>query len=279
MASKVVPAEAAVARIPDGAVVTVSSSSGLGCPDKVLAAIGARFEAEGHPRDLTTLHPIAAGDMYGIKGIDHIAKDGLLSTVIAGSYPSGPSSLPMPEIWRMLTEDRVAAYNVPSGILFDMHRDVAARRPGVMTQVGIDTFVDPVREGCAMNASAAAKPIVRRVEFGGETWLHFPNIVPGVAIIRATTADEHGNLTYEHEGAYLGGLDQAIAVRNHGGLVIAQVKRVTAAGSLRPHDVRVPGNLVDLVVVDPEQRQTTETLYDPAISGEIMRPWSSFHLA
>ena len=86
-------------------MVTVSSSSGLGCPDKVLAAIGARFDAEGHPRNLTTIHPIAAGDMYGIKGVDHIAKDGLLSTIIGGSYPSGPSSLPMPEIWRMLTED------------------------------------------------------------------------------------------------------------------------------------------------------------------------------
>lgn len=279
MASKVVTPEAAAARIGDGAVVTVSSSSGLGCPDKVLAAIGARFDAEGHPRNLTTIHPIAAGDMYGIKGVDHIAKDGLLATIIGGSYPSGPSSLPMPEIWRMLTEDRIAAYNVPSGILFDMHRDVAANRPGVLTQVGLDTFVDPAREGCAMNARAAARPIVARVEFGGEIWLHFPNIVPDVAIIRATTADEHGNLTYEHEGAYLGGLDQAIAVRNHGGLVIAQVKRVTATGSLRPHDVRVPGHLVDLVVVDPEQRQTTETGYDPAISGEIMRPWSSFSIA
>jgi propionate CoA-transferase len=279
MSSKIVSAEAAAARIPDRAVVTVSSSSGLGCPDRMLAAIGARFDAEGHPRGLTTIHPIAAGDMYGIKGVDHIAKDGLLATIIGGSYPSGPSSLPMPEIWRMLTEERVAAYNVPSGILFDMHRDVAARRPGVLTQVGIDTFVDPIREGCAMNAAAAARPIVSRVDFGGETWLHFPNIVPNVAIIRATTADERGNLTYEHEGAYLGGLDQAIAVRNHGGLVIAQVKRVTAAGSLRPHDVRVPGHLVDLVVVDPEQLQTTETHYDPAISGEIMRPWSSFNLA
>jgi propionate CoA-transferase len=279
MASKIVTAAVAAARIPDGAVVSVSSSSGLGCPDKVLAAIGARFDAEGHPRGLTTLHPIAAGDMYGIKGVDHIAKDGLLGAIIAGSYPSGPSSLPMPEIWRMVVEDRVAAYNVPSGILFDMHRDVAARRPGVLTRIGLDTFVDPVREGCAMNASAEARPIVNRVEFGGETWLHFPNIVPNVAILRATTADERGNLTYEHEGAYLGGLDQAIAVRNHGGLVIAQVKRVTAAGSLRPHDVRVPGHLVDLIVVDPDQRQTTETLYDPAISGEIMRPWTSFNLA
>jgi acyl CoA:acetate/3-ketoacid CoA transferase len=279
LSPKLVTAEEAAAQIADGAVVSVSSSSGLGCPDKVLAAIGARFRHEGHPRGLTTLHPIAAGDMYGIKGIDHIAQDGLLARTICGSYPSGPSTLPMPEIWKMIVEDRVEAYNVPSGILFDMHRDVAARRPGVLTKVGLDTFVDPVREGCAMNAAAAARPIVRRVEFGGETWLHFPNIVPDVCILRATTADEKGNLTYEHEGAYLGGLDQAIATRNHGGLVIAQVKRVTAYGSLRPHDVRVPGHLVDLIVLDPDQKQTTETLYDPAISGEVLRPWSSFDLA
>ncbi len=277
--AKIVSAAEAVARIDDGAVVTVSSSSGLGCPDKVLQAMGERFETEGHPRNLTTLHPIAAGDMYGIKGIDHIARDGLLKRVIAGSYPSGPSSMPMPLIWKMIVEDRVEAYNVPSGILFDMHRDVAARRPGVLTQVGLDTFVDPRREGCAMNASAAGHPIVHRHEMAGDTWLHFPNIVPDVAIIRGTTADEKGNLTFEHEGATLGALDQAIAVRNHRGLVIAQVKRVTAAGSLRPHDVHVPGHLVDLVVVDPEQKQATETDYDPAISGEIMRPWESFRLA
>ena len=140
----------------------------------------------------------------------------------------------------------------------------------MLTQVGLDTFADPIREGCAMNASAAAKPIVRRVDFASETWLHFPNIVPDVAIIRATTADERGNLTYEHEGAYLGGLDQAIAVRNHGGLVIAQVKRVTAEGR-SGRTTRVPGHLVDLVVVDPDQLQTTETLDDPAISRSCGR--------
>lgn len=279
MMSKIVSAAEAAGRTADNAVVSVSSSSGLGCPDKVLEAIGTRFETEGHPRNITTLHPIAAGDMYGIKGVDHIARDGLLSTIIAGSYPSGPSSMPMPEIWKMVVEDRVAAYNVPSGILFDMHRDVAARRPGVLTKVGLGTFVDPVREGCAMNDVAAERPIVTRENFGGETWLHFKNIAPDVAILRATTADERGNLTYEHEGAYLGGLDQAIAVRNNGGIIIAQVKRVTANGSLRPHDVRVPGNLVDCVVVDPEQKQTTETYFDPAISGEVIRPHSSFSLA
>lgn len=277
--TKLTSAADAAARIPDGAIVTVSSSSALGCPDLVMAAIGARFDQEGHPQGLTTIHPIAAGDMYGVKGVDHIAKDGLLARILGGSYPSGPSSKPMPEIWKMVVENRVAAYNVPSGILFDMNRDAAANRPGVLTKVGLETFVDPIREGCAMNAAGAAAPIVARVEFGGDTWLHFPNIIPNVAILRATTADEHGNLTYEHEGAYLGGLEQAICVRNHGGLVIAQVSRMTKRGSLRPHDVRVPGHLVDLVVIDPDQKQTCETHYDPAISGQIMRPWDSFALA
>ncbi|WP_171180725.1 acyl CoA:acetate/3-ketoacid CoA transferase [Ruegeria sp. HKCCD8929] len=276
--SKVVSAADSAARIPDDAVLTVSSSSSLGCPDLVLRAIGERFDAEAHPRNITSLHPIAAGDMYGVKGMDHLAKDGLLARVLAGSYPSGPSSFEMPEIWKMIVEDRVAAYNVPSGILFDMHREAAARRPGVLTKIGLETFVDPIREGCAMNDQGAAAPIVSRVEFAGDTWLHFPNVVPNVCILRATTADERGNLTYEHEGAYLGGLEQAICVRNHGGLVIAQVERVTAAGSLRPHDVRVPGHLVDLVVVDPDQKQTCETPYDPAISGQVMRPWDSFAL-
>ena len=277
--SKLVSAAEAVARIAANAVVTVSSSSALGCPDLVLKALGQRFRDEGHPRNLTTLHPIAAGDMYGVKGIDWIAQDGLLSRVLAGSYPSGSSNLPMPEIWKMIVEDRVEAYNVPSGIMFDMHREAAAKRPGVLTRVGLQTFVDPMREGCAMNAKAAAHPIVSRVEFGGQTWLHFPNIQPDVCILRATTADEWGNLTYEHEGAYLGGIEQAIATRNNGGLVIAQVKRVTSRGSLRPHDVRVPGHLVDLIVIDPDQKQTTETPHDPAISGEVIRPWSSFTLA
>ena len=277
--SKLVSLAEAASRIKDGAVVTVSSSSALGCPDRMIQAIGERFQETGHPRNITTIHPIAAGDMYGVKGMDHIAKEGLLARVIAGSYPSGPSNLPMPAIWKMIVDDAIPAYNVPSGILFDMHRDVAARRPGVLTKVGLETFVDPLREGCAMNAKGAAAPIVKRTEFGGETWLHFPNIVPDVCILRATTADERGNLTYEHEGAYLGGLEQAIATRNHGGVVIAQVKRMTAYGSLRPHNVRIPGHLIDMVVLDPDQKQTTETPYDPAISGEIMRPWSSFERA
>lgn len=275
---KVLTPEAAAALIGDGTVVSVSSSSGLNCPDRMLAAIGERFAREGHPRGITTLHPIASGDMWGIRGIDHIARPGLLARVLAGSFPSGPSSAESPAIWKMILADQVAAYNVPSGILFDMHREVAARRAGVMTRVGLDTYVDPDRQGCAMNG-AAREPIVRKVRFDGEDWLHFPNIRPDVAIIRATTADEAGNLSMEHEGAPLGVLDLAVAARNCGGIVIAQVKRVVARGSIPTQRVYVPSTLVDAIVVDPDQMQTTQTPYDPAISGEIRRPATSFEPA
>jgi propionate CoA-transferase len=274
--NKLISLQAAAQLVRDGDVVTVSASSGLNCPDKMLAAIGERFSQEGHPRDLTMLHPIAAGDMYGIRGIDHIAKPGLIRKVLAGSYPSGPSSLPMPDIWHLIVDDKIAAYNVPSGILFDMQRDAAAKRPGVLTKVGLGTFVDPDLQGCAMNPRAAAEPIVKKIEFEGEEWLFFPTITPRVAIIRASTADERGNLSFEHEGAFLGALDQALAARNSGGVVIAQVKRVVRAGSINPQLVHVPGTLVDQVVVDPDQWQTTQTVYDPAMSGEIVQPESAF---
>lgn len=274
--SKVITPAQAAQLIRDRDVLSISSSSGLGCPDKVLQAIGERFAAGAGPHDLTALSPIAAGDMYGIKGIDHLARPGLLARILAGSYPSGPSTLEMPAIWRMIAADQLAAYNIPSGILFDMHRDAAARRPGVLTQVGMGTFADPAQQGCAMNARAARAPVVRREHFDGRDWLYFPAIAPDVAIIRATTADERGNLSYEHEGALLGALDQALAARNHGGLVIAQVKRLVQSGTLRPHAVHVPGALVDHIVLDPGQMQTTRTAYDPAISGEIFQPLSDF---
>ncbi|MCB1337612.1 MAG: acyl CoA:acetate/3-ketoacid CoA transferase [Maritimibacter sp.] len=276
--SKVRTAREAVQAIKDGAVVAVNSSSGLCCPDAVLAALGERFDQTGAPRNLTTIHPIAAGDMFGSKGVDHIAKPGLLARIIGGSYPSGPSDAEPPLVWQMISANQLKAYNVPSGIVFDMLREAASKRPGVLTKVGMQTFVDPDQDGCAMNDAARGERIVRKIEFEGEDWLYFKALAPDVAIIRGTTADERGNLSFEHEGAYLGAMEMALAARNNGGIVIAQAKRVGQNGSIRAHDVRVPGILVDIVVEAPDQLQTTQTEYDPAISGELIRPISSFSI-
>jgi propionate CoA-transferase len=262
----VLSADEAARLIPDRAVVAISSSSGLSTPDRVIRAIGERFSREGRPENLTTLHPIGTGDMYGIKGVDHLARPGLLRRVIAGSYPSGPSSLPSPDIWRMIQEDAVEAYNLPSGLIFDMLRDVAAKRAGVLTKVGLDTFVDPRREGGRMNR-AAKDDIVRLIELDGQEWLHIQNIPPDVAIIRGTSADPRGNISMEHEAAPLGVLEMALAARNSGGLVIAQVKRLVP-DPIPTRAVHVPCSLVDVVVVDPDQMQATGTPYDPALSGE-----------
>jgi propionate CoA-transferase len=275
---KIVSAAEAVRHINSDATVAVNSSSGLNCPDAILAALGARFEKESLPRNLTMLHPIAAGDMFGIKGINHIAKEGLIGCTIAGSYPSGPSTSEPPDIWKMISGNVMPAYNVPSGILFDMMREAAAKRPGVITKVGLETFVDPRREGCAMNEKAAAKPIVRRMDFEGEDWLYFPSITPNVSIIRGSTCDARGNMTFEQEGAYLGAMELALAAHNSGGIVIAQVRHVVDNETIPPHQVRVPGILVDFIVEVPDQWQTTQTPYDPAISGEARRELDSFEM-
>jgi len=267
----VLTARQAAELISDGDVVTVSSSSALGCPDAVLEGLGQRYEETRSPSDLTTLHPIAAGDMWGVKGIDHLAQPGMLRRVVAGSYPSGPSSAEPPAIWQQIEKGEVEAYNFPSGILFQMHRTVAARQPGMYTPVGLNTFADPRHEGGRMNESTP-RDIVEVSQVDGQDYLFFRSIVPNVAIIRATTADEFGNLTYEDEGSPLGALDQAYAAHNHGGIVIAQVKRLAKGRSLSPQQVRIPGILVDAVVVAPDQKQTTNTPYDPAISGQLRKP-------
>ena len=263
----VISAAEAAKLIPNDSVVTISSASALGCPDLVLKGIGKRYESEELPKNVTFVSPIAAGDMYGVKGIDHVSKKGLIRQIIAGSYPSGPSSFEPPLIRQLIASEDIDAYNLPSEVIFQMHRAGAARQPGVFSKVGLDTFIDPRISGGALNARTP-RNLVTVENFRSEEWLFYPAIKPDVAIIRATTADEHGNLTYEQEGSPLGALDQAYAAHNRGGKVIAQVKQVVKAGELDPKFVRVPGILVDAIVLDPDQMQTAMTQYDPALSGE-----------
>lgn len=263
----VLSAREAVEKIASDSTVSISSSSALGCPDLVLAALGKRFEETFEPKNLTFISPIAAGDMYGVKGIDHVSQVGMISRIMAGSYPSGPSSMEPPKIRQLIDQNLIQAWNLPSGVLFQMHRAGATGQPGVISKVGLDTFIDPKRSGGAMNSVTPTDFVSHRDE-NGEDYLFYPAVRPNVTILRATTADEHGNLTFEHEGSPLGALDQAYASHNNGGYVIAQVKRVVKFGELHPRDVRVPGILIDAIVLDPNQRQTTMTDYDPALSGD-----------
>ena len=254
--------------VPSGARVTVSSSAAQLVPDKVLAGIETRFQTTGEPTGLTVIFPVAVGDSFGTLGLDHLAHPGLISRLIGGSYVNGPASKPAPKISVMVHNNQVEAYNLPLGVLMHLHRDIAAKKPGVITKVGLGTFVDPRDRGGRMN-DVTPPDLVEVITLLHEEWLLFRAFPIDVAIIRGTTADVHGNITMEHEGVTLAVLAQAMAAHNSGGTVIAQVKRIVAAGTLDPQKVKVPGILVDALVVDPDQRQNTGIAYDPAISGEI----------
>lgn len=265
MRSKVVSFEEAVARIPDGATVSVSGAWML-VPDKTLAALERRFLEEGRPRDLTAIFAICPGGVPDQPGIDRLAHEGLLKRAIGGSFPNASSP-----IRKLISEERIEAYNLPSGLITGWFRETGAGRPGVFSRCGLGTFVDPRQTGGRMNARSAEN-LLRIETIGGEEHLFLPSRRMEAALIRGTTADEDGNITMEQEPATLTAFVQAAATRASGGTVIAQVKRVARAGTLNPHLVKVPGTLVDCVVVDPDQIQASGIPPDPALAGEIVRP-------
>lgn len=273
MMSKVVSADEAARVIRSGQTVTICGVVGALCPEKMLAAVERRFLATGEPRDLTLVFPIAVGDVWDLPGMDHFAHDGMTRRMIGGSWVIGsnPRTGRRARATEMVLENRVEAYNFGIGTLMQLHREIAGGRPGVVTPVGLDTFVDPRWGGGKLN-ERTTEDLVHLVELGGREYLWFPSFPIDVAIIRGTTADERGNLTLEHEGTFSGVLAQAMAAHNSGGVVIAQVKRLARHGTLHPQLVRVPGELVDYVVVDPDQVQATGIAFDPAICGEVRVP-------
>ncbi|HHV75637.1 MAG TPA: acyl CoA:acetate/3-ketoacid CoA transferase [Thermoanaerobacterium sp.] len=274
---KVISFEEAARLIKDGDTITACASAGMMVPEAMLAAIEKRFLATGAPRNLTVFFPIAIGDRISLPGLDHLAHKGLIKRLIGGSYVLGRSDGSGNKIAQMVLNNEVEAYNLPLGTMMHMLRDTAAKKPGTFTEVGLGTFVDPRLQGGKLN-SITTEDLVEVVELGGREWLWYKPVPIDVAIIRATTADENGNLTFEHEPGTLGILAQVMAAKNNGGKVIAQVKRVTQNGSMNPHAVKVPGMLVDAVVIDPNQMQGTQTMYDPWLSGEVRQPLDRFEL-
>jgi propionate CoA-transferase len=271
--SKVASADEAVRIVASGHTVTVCGVVGALAPEMVLAALERRFLETGQPRDLTVVFPVAVGDVWELPGIDHFANDGMTRQLIGGSYVIGsnPQTGRRARATEMVLENRVEAYNFPIGALMHLMREIAGGRPGVVTPIGLETFVDPRLEGGKLN-TRTTEDLVELVQLGGQEYLWYRAFPIDLAIVRGTTADEDGNLTFEHEGLFGGTLAQAMAAHNSGGKVIAQVKRLAERGTLHPQLVRVPGALVDYVVVDPDQPQATGIAYDPAISGELRVP-------
>lgn len=241
-------ADAAVAKITSHSMVAIcGAGGGVTEPTAVLQALAQRFRTQSEPQGLGLIHATGLGDR-GDRGMSPLAQPGLCSRVIGGHWAQSPRLAEMAE------RNEIEAYNLPQGVISQLFRATAAGQPGVLTHVGLGTFVDPRQGGGKLNARTT-QDLVQLLEINGAETLFYPAQKIDVAIIRATTADADGYLSMEDEVAYLDVLAMAQAAHNSGGLVIAQVQRVVRAGSLHPRSVRVPGFLVDILVEVPEQSQ------------------------
>jgi len=266
---RVITPEQAAALVRDGDTVLIGGSgSGHAVPERLIEAVEARFLATGAPRSITSIHPVGLGDR-GQRGSSRFAHDGLLKRIVCGTVVDAPP------IAAMASENKIEAYTLPQGAISQLIREIAAGRPGLITHVGLHTFVDPRQSG-GRQSHRATEDLVELIELKGREWLFFKPFPIDVALIRGTTADEDGNISMEHEAIFGEMLSMAQATRRCGGLVIAQVKRLTRRGSLPAKTVKVPGMLVDAVVIVPDQAQTYQTFYDAAFAGELKIPLDSF---
>ena len=264
--SKLIDLDEVVALIKDGATVGASALAMAGWPETIAVAMEKRFLETGHPAGLTIVHASGIGD-WGGKGTSHFAHTGMIRRWIGGHTGLAPAMA------KMIIEGGCEGYNLPQGTIAQLWREIAAHRPGVITKIGLSTFVDPRVEGGKVNKSTTEE-IVKVIQLEGEEWLLYPSFKVDVAIIRGTVADEFGNLTVSDEGALLECLPLAQAAKNSGGIVIAEVEYVAQTGTLRPKRVRVPGVLIDYIVVAQPQDhwQSAGTQFNPAFSGEIRVP-------
>jgi propionate CoA-transferase len=266
MQDKIVTADEAIALIRDRDAVSCSGFVGIGTPEELICALERRFVQTGGPVDLTLIFAAAPGDGKE-RGINRLAHEGLIKRAIGGHW-----SL-VPKLAKLAMDNRIEAYNLPLGTISHLYRDAAARRPGTLSKVGLGTFVDPRQDGGKINA-CTTEDLVRLMPIDGEEWLFYKSFPVNVALIRGTTADPTGNITMEREALMLDAQAAAMAARNANGLVIAQVERIAASGSLDARSVVVPGVLVDCVVLAPPamHMQTYGTAYNAAFSGEVRVP-------
>ena len=267
MLNKVVSQRDAAALIHSGDTVTTSGFVGAGVPEALLKALADRYDEESHPRDLTLLFAAGQGDGKE-RGLNRLAAPGLVRRVIGGHWGL------IPQLAARAVNGEIEGYNFPQGVISHLYRDIAAGKPGTISHVGLETFVDPRQGGGRVSNDTPSPDLVELIAIAGSERLFYHAMPIHVALLRGSTADEHGNITMEREALILDNLAQAMAARNSGGVVIVQVDQIVAKGSLPARDVVIPGMLVDAVVLaSPELHpQTYATQYNRYYTGRYKEP-------
>jgi propionate CoA-transferase len=264
--TKVISASEAAALIKDSSTVGASALTLAGWPEELAIAVEKRFLASGHPANLTLVHASGIGD-WKTRGTEHFAHHGMIGRWIGGHTGLAPG------LAKMVVAGDCEGYCMPQGVIAQLWRDIAAHRPGLITKTGLGTFVDPRLQGGKLN-KATTKDLVKVIQLEGEEWMFYPSFNVDVAIIRGTTADENGNMSVEDEGALLECLPLAQAAKNTGGIVIAEVAYLAKNGTLNPKDIRVPGVMIDyLVISGPGNHwQSAGAEFNPGFSGSVHVP-------
>ncbi|OPJ65940.1 acyl CoA:acetate/3-ketoacid CoA transferase [Clostridium chromiireducens] len=264
--SKIMSVEHAISLIKSGDTVAFGGFIGAGHAEGISKKLKEIYLEQGSPNKLTLVYAAGQGDGKE-KGLNHLGQEGLLSKVIGGHWGLAP------KVQKLAIENKIKAYNLPQGVISSLYRDIAAGKPGTITHVGLKTFVDPRVEGGKLN-EYTIEDIVKVIEIDDKEYLYYKAFPINIAILRATYADEDGNASLQKEAATLDGLAMAQAAKNSGGKVIIQVEKIVSKGTLDPKLVKIPGILVDAIVVAnaEDHMQTFSEAFNPAFCGEIKMP-------